>query len=93
MAGLATERGKGGRCGDPDCIGRLDERVGQRPRLRGSLYGIAQRYDKSLGLRVLDICAIGGAWLIAGVAAFDDRADAASLRNLVWFVGIPLSSR
>ncbi len=58
--------------------------------MRTPLYGIAQRYDKSLGLRVLDICAIGGAWLIAGVAAFDDRANAASLRNLLWFVGIPV---
>jgi FlaA1/EpsC-like NDP-sugar epimerase/dTDP-4-amino-4,6-dideoxygalactose transaminase len=43
-----------------------------------------------LGLRVLDVFAIGGAWLIAGVAAFDHRADAAALRNLLWFVGIPL---
>ena len=71
----------------------VDKRVGQRPVCAASLYGFAQRYDKSLGLRVLDVCAISGAWLIAGVAAFDDRADAAALRNLVWFVGIPLSSR
>jgi FlaA1/EpsC-like NDP-sugar epimerase/dTDP-4-amino-4,6-dideoxygalactose transaminase len=39
---------------------------------------------------VLDICAISGAWLLAGLAAFDDRANAASLRNLFWFIGIPV---
>src|SRR4051794_26639100 len=59
-------------------------------KLRGSMYAIAQRYDKSLGLRVLDVFAISGAWLLAGVAAFDDRADAAALRNLLWFIGVPV---
>ncbi len=58
--------------------------------MRASLYGAAQRYDKSLGLRVLDVCAIGGAWLLAGLAAFDERADAAALRNLFWFIGVPV---
>ena len=59
-------------------------------KLRGSLYAIAQRYDKSLGLRVLDVFAISGAWVLAGVAGFDDRADAARVRNLIWFIGVPL---
>jgi len=54
------------------------------------MYAIAQRFDKSLGLRVLDVCAISGAWLLAGVAAFEDRADAAALRNLIWFIGVPV---
>jgi FlaA1/EpsC-like NDP-sugar epimerase/dTDP-4-amino-4,6-dideoxygalactose transaminase len=39
---------------------------------------------------VLDVCAISGAWLLAGLAAFDERADAAAVRNLIWFIGIPV---
>ena len=82
---------KGGGAGwSRTASGRREADVQTTSSLRGSLYGIAQRYDKSLGLRVLDVCAIGGAWLLAGVAAFDDRADAAALRNLIWFVGVPL---
>src|SRR5262249_11641323 len=88
--GLATERGEGGRCVGVRAASERRQPNKSTTRLGGSLFAIAQRYDKSLGLRVLDVCAISGAWLLAGLAAFDDRADAAALRNLIWFIGIPV---
>ncbi len=58
-------------------------------RLTRALYGLARRWD-SAGLRLLDASAIGGAWLIAGLAGFDERAQAAAFHNLLWFVGLPV---
>ena len=50
---------------------------------------MARRWD-SVGLRLLDVGAVGGAWLLAGLAGFNQRADAAALHNLAWFVGLPV---
>ena len=50
---------------------------------------MARRWD-SVGLQLLDVGAVGGAWLLAGLAGFDQRAEAAALQNLAWFVGLPV---
>ncbi|MFZ6003779.1 MAG: polysaccharide biosynthesis protein [Actinomycetota bacterium] len=57
--------------------------------LTGFVYRLARRFD-SIGLQLLDAGAIGGAWLLAGLAGFDQRADAAVLHYLIWFVGLPV---
>lgn len=54
------------------------------------MYRLARRFD-SIGLQLLDAGAIGGAWLLAGLAGFDQRADAAVLNYLLWFVGLPVA--
>lgn len=44
----------------------------------------------AMALRCTDAGAVATAWLLAALAGFNNRADAAALRNLVWFVGAPL---
>jgi FlaA1/EpsC-like NDP-sugar epimerase/glycosyltransferase involved in cell wall biosynthesis len=53
------------------------------------LLRLVRRFNH-VALRVTDAGAVAAAWLLAALAGFNDRADAAALRNLVWFVGAPV---
>lgn len=77
---------------------RFEELAAYRAESRGAAGGVVNaarllrlvRRFNHIALRVTDAGAIAAAWMLAALAGFEDRADAAALRNLVWFVGIPV---
>lgn len=67
----------------------LRRRTDQSDEVAGFVYRVARRWD-SIGLRLIDAGAIGAAWLLAGVAGFNQRTDSVDFENLLWFVGLPV---